>query len=89
MSSKRRQADYVLPLILALALARFSVSLCSVLQARILDVLLANGVGDDLAAGLGANPSEVGDGLNLDSGIAERLFQFQLTGAQHQWRVLV
>lgn len=35
---------------------------------------------EDSSAGSGANPSELGDGLKLDSGIAERLFQFQLTG---------
>lgn len=52
------------------------------LQAQVVDVSLANGVSEEVPSG--ANPSELGDGLTMDGGIADRLFQFQLTGARHQ-----
>lgn len=47
-------------------------------QAQVVDLSVANGVGEDSPS---TNPSELGDGLVLDDGIAQRLFQFQRTGA--------
>lgn len=41
---------------------------------------MANGVSEDSSSG--ANSPEMGDGLTLGDGIADRLFQFQLTGTR-------
>ncbi len=54
--------------------------ICFLVQAQAVNASLANGVSEDSSPGSGANPSELGDGLVLDGGIAQRLFQFQLTG---------
>eukprot|EP00903_Cladosiphon_okamuranus_P019263 g17709.t1 len=56
-------------------------------KARILGASLGNGLSDDSTAGLGSNPSELENGLNVDRGIAERLFQFQLTGVRWMWQL--
>eukprot|EP00752_Nemacystus_decipiens_P004421 g4036.t1 len=56
-------------------------------KARILGVSLTNGVSADSSAGSDDDPCELGDGLKLDSGIAERLFQFQLTGVRWMWQL--
>lgn len=60
-----------------------AIHLYLLLQAQVVDVSLANGVSEDVPSG--ANASELGGGLTMDGGIAQRLFQFQLTGARHQW----
>lgn len=57
---------------------------CFIVQAQAVNASLANGVSEDSSSGSGANPSELGDGLTLDGGIAQRLFQFQLTGDRHR-----
>ncbi|CAM9862204.1 unnamed protein product [Scytosiphon promiscuus] len=54
-------------------------------KAQAVDVSVANGVSEDSASR--ANPSQLGDGLTLEDGIADRLFQFQLTGVRWMWQL--
>lgn len=44
------------------------------------DVPLANGAGDNMFSA--STPSDLGEGLAMDGGVAHRLFQFQLTGVK-------
>lgn len=42
------------------------------------DTPLANGAGENIFSA--SDPSDLGEGLTMDGGVAHRLFQFQLTG---------
>ncbi|CAM9824223.1 unnamed protein product [Ectocarpus sp. 12 AP-2014] len=53
-------------------------------KAQVVDLSVANGVDED---SLSANSAELGDGLILDDGIAQRLFQFQRTGVRWMWQL--
>ncbi|CAM9254896.1 unnamed protein product [Ectocarpus sp. 8 AP-2014] len=53
-------------------------------KAQVVDLSVANGVGED---SLSANSAELGDGLILEDGIAQRLFQFQRTGVRWMWQL--
>lgn len=51
---------------------------CPCPQAQAEDAVLDNLVGEELASA--ADILDLGDGLTMESGVAQRLFQFQLTG---------